>query len=31
MHALEKRNLLPEDLQPVKNIKEYKAQGGLVG
>ncbi|MFT7538134.1 MAG: NADH-quinone oxidoreductase subunit F [Lysobacterales bacterium] len=31
MHALEKRNLLPEDLQPVKNIKEYKALGGLEG
>lgn len=29
MHSLEKRNLLPEDLKPLKNIKEYIAQGGL--
>ncbi len=29
MHPLEKRNLLPEDLKPLKNIKEYIAQGGL--
>ena len=29
MNALERRNLLPEDLKPLKNIKEYKNQGGL--
>jgi len=31
MHPKEKRNLLPENLQPVNSLQEYIAQGGLEG
>lgn len=31
MHKLERRILLPQDLKPLNNIQEYKAQGGLKG
>ncbi len=30
-HSLEKRNLLPQDLQPINSMQDYKAQGGLEG
>lgn len=31
MHELEKRILLPEDLEPVSSLKAYQEQGGLEG
>ncbi|MGE0268272.1 MAG: NADH-ubiquinone oxidoreductase-F iron-sulfur binding region domain-containing protein [Candidatus Omnitrophota bacterium] len=31
MSGLETRVLLPQDLKPVKSLKEYKAQGGFTG